>query len=108
MKEEQCQVLCRPHDRVASQSGKQGYCLLRLVWQEGGHARRGAGMADAPVAVPDLALLLPREAVSCLTPKPARVASAGCLHLPPYSPEAFPLRPRPLLIVSTHTQINEY
>lgn len=35
MKEEQCQVLCRPHDRVASQSGKQGYCLLRLVWQEG-------------------------------------------------------------------------
>lgn len=74
----------------------------------GGHARRGAGMAGAPVAVPDLALLLPREAVSCLTPKPARVASAGCLHLPPYSPEAFPLRLRPLLIVNTHTQINEY
>lgn len=74
----------------------------------GGHARRGAGVAVAPVAVPDLALLLPREAASCLTPKPARVASAGSLHLPPYSPEAFPLRLRPLLIVNTHRQINEY
>ena len=58
-------------------------------------------MADASVAIPDLALLLPREAVSCLMPKPARVASAGCLRLLPYSPEAFPLRLRPLLIVNT-------
>ena len=35
MKEEQCQVLYRPHDRIASQSSKQGSRLLRLVWQEG-------------------------------------------------------------------------